>query len=354
MSHFTAFLGRRLAGALLTFLTLIAVTFVVYWSIPATPAGFLYPFAAHLTNYQLQHGNHLLGLDRPKLDQYGDYLWHLLHGDFGGSWRGGQIVDNDHLLLAPIGPQLFAATRESLSIILGGALLVLVLALPLGAFAGRRIGSAADRLISTATLVGICTHPMVLGLILATTLGVEQSGVIDNGYCPLRRGPKDTCGGLGPWTSHLILPWITFALLFLALYVRMVRASVADTLHEDYVRTARAKGAGELRVMRHHVLPSAGLRVLTMVGMEVGTALGVCIYIEAAFGFQGLGRLAVTVMGGAADQIDLPFTLAVVTIITVIVLVGNLVVDVLYAVLDPRAARETSRGRDKPLVGGVF
>ena len=96
----------------------------------------------------------------------------------------------------------------------------------------------------------------------------------------------------------------------------MIRVSVAETLHEDFVRTARAKGAGETRVMRRHVLPNATLQVLTMVGMEIGTAIGVCIYIEAVYGINGLGRLAVQAMGGATASIDLPLTLAIVTMIT--------------------------------------
>ena len=134
----------------------------------------------------------------------------------------------------------------------------------------------------------------------------------------------------------------------------MIRVSVAETLHEDFVRTARAKGAGETRVLAFHVLPSASLRVLTMVGMEIGTAIGVAIYVEAAFGIRGLGRLAVVAMGGANRSLDLPLILAVVSVITVIVVVGNLIVDLAYAVLDPRAARETVRTRTKSLAGGVF
>jgi peptide/nickel transport system permease protein len=209
----------------------------------------------------------------------------------------------------------------------------------------------------------------VLGSLLATYIGFEHLNWLPSGgYCtfgsvphglpsiPSSRfsAPSAACGGARQWAEHLILPWITFALLFLALYTRMIRASVADTLHEDFVRTARAKGASELRVLRAHVVPSASLRVLTMVGMEIGTAIGVCIYIESAFGIGGLGRQAVLSMGGAVSQIDLPFTLAIVTMITLIVVVGNLIVDTLYAVLDPRAGRETARGGTKPLVGGVF
>jgi peptide/nickel transport system permease protein len=349
------FLVRRVGAALFTLCALVLITFVVYWALPSQPARFVYPYAQSLTSYQVKQGNHLLGLDRPKPVQYVDYLWHLAHGDLGKFWGGSQVVNNNELQQAPIGPALFPRLRVTLSIILGGALLVLLLAMPLGAIAGAKVGSARDRTISSLSLVGICTHPMVLGLLLATGFGgFGLKWLPTGGYCPIFRGPQDTCGGLAAWSDHLILPWITFALLFLALYTRMVRASVAETLHEDYVRTARSKGATEPRVMRSHVLPSASLRVLTMVGMEIGTAIGVCIYVESAFGMFGLGRASVLAMGGATLGIDLPFTLAIVSVITLIVVVGNLVVDLLYAVLDPRAGRETARGRQKALVGGVL
>jgi peptide/nickel transport system permease protein len=346
---------RRLAAALLTLLTLIAITFVIYWALPASPAQFVYPQAQTLTAYQVSHANHLLGLDRSKPVQYLDYLKQLAHGDIGRSWGGSQLVDNKRLEQPALGPTLYPGLRITLSIILGGAALVLLLAVPLGAYTGMRIGSFGDRIVSTTTLVGICTHPMVLGLVLATLFGAGHLGWVPTyGYCPIARGDTDTCGGLGDWSLHLALPWLTFALLFLALYTRMIRASVADTLHEDYVRTARAKGASSARVVGHHVLPPATLRVLTMVGMEIGTAFGICIYIESAFGMTGLARQAVFAMGGATSQIDLPFTLGIVVLVTLIVVIGNFLVDLLYAVFDPRTGRESARGSDKPLLGGVF
>jgi len=354
MTRIATFFLRRVGASLLTLLSLIAITFVVYWALPSTPATFLYD-PQHLTQAEVVKVNHLFGLDRPKIVQYGDYLWHLAHGDFGHSWNGSVLVDNSRVTQPPINPALFQEVRVTLSIILGGAALVVLLAIPLGALAGTRVGSLRDRVISTGTLIGICTHPMVLGLILATEFGAAHLGWLPSGgYCTIGTSRADPCHGAGQWALHLVLPWITFALLFLALYTRMIRASVADTLHEDYVRTARAKGAREMRVLRSHVLPTASLRVLTMVGMEVGTAIGICIYIESAFGIYGLGRSAVYTMGGAISSIDLPFTLAIVTTITLIVIVGNLVVDLLYAILDPRAGRETARGQTKTLVGGVF
>jgi peptide/nickel transport system permease protein len=353
MMRVASVIVRRLGAALITLLALIAVTFVVYWALPSTPAQFVYPEAQQLTPYQLAHANHLLGLDRPKIVQYGDYLWHLAHGDVGRYWEGSVLVDNARLEQQPIGPQLFPSLRATLSIILGGAALVVLLAVPLGTYAGTRVGSNADRAVSTVSLIGICTHPMVLGLILATIFGYSHLHWLpDTGYCPLVRGPTSSCGGVVDWVEHLILPWITFALLFLALYTRMIRASVAETLPEDFVRTARAKGAGEFHVVTRHVLPSASLRVLTMVGMEIGTAIGVCIYIEAAFGISGLGTLAVHAMGGATSGVDLPYALAVVTMVTIIVVVGNLLVDLLYAVLDPRASAPDARPA-KGMLGGV-
>ena len=354
MKRVLAFMIRRLAAAIFTVAALIAIAFVVYWALPSTPASFVYPSAPHLTNYQISNANHLLGLDRPKLVQYGDYLAHLAHGDLGHQWTGTQLQGNK-LLQVPVGGILYPAVGATLSIILGGALFVLLLALPLGALAGSRVGSWSDRTISIVALVGVCTHPMVLGSVLEKAFeGLHLPWPPLGGYCPLISHGSATCGGPADWASHLVLPWFTFALLFLALYTRMVRASVAETLHEDFVRTARAKGAGEARVLRLHVLPSASLRVLTMVGMEIGTAIGVCVYIEAVYNVQGLGRLAIQAMGGATTSIDLPLSVGVVALITIIVVVGNLLVDMLYAVLDPRAGQETALNRDKSLAGGVI
>jgi peptide/nickel transport system permease protein len=348
---FTFFL-RRLAWAVFTLVLMITLTFVLFWAIPSDPANFVYPAAQHLTDYQIQHANHLLGLDKPKLDQYFDYVWRLLRFDFGTQWAQAQVTGEQTLVRLPIGPQLASAVPQTLSIILGGALLVVLLAVPLGAISGRRIGSLSDRTIGLIALVGVCTHPMVLGLMLNTALGQQLHWFPPGGYCPLIPSSGGYCGGPVDWASHLLLPWITFALLFLALYTRMVRVTVSETLNADFVRTARAKGVGETRVMARHVLPNAGLRILTMVGMEIGTAIGVCIFIESAYGFQGLGRLSVTALFGTVG-LDLPLILAVVFVITLIVVIGNLLVDMLYAFVDPRVG-QTLREQDAKSVVGMI
>ena len=352
MTRLLTFFLRRLAAAVFTLILMITLTFVLFWAIPSDPANFVYPAAQHLTDYQLAHANHLLGTDRPLLEQYASYLWHLLHFDFGTQWAGSQVTGEQQLVRLPIGPQLASAVPQTLSIIIGGALLVVLLAVPLGAISGRRIGSVSDRTISLVALVGICTHPMVVGLTLNTALGQQLRWFPPGGYCPLIPTSGAYCSGPVDWASHLLLPWITFALLFLALYTRMIRASVAETMHADYIRTARAKGVGETRLMTRHVLPNAGLRILTMVGMEIGTAIGVCIFIESAYGFQGLGRLSVTALFGTVG-LDLPLILAVVFVITLIVVIGNLLVDTLYAVIDPRAGQMLRERESKSLAGVI-
>jgi peptide/nickel transport system permease protein len=144
--------------------------------------------------------------------------------------------------------------------------------------------------------------------------------------------PATPCGGPAQWVWHLLLPWFTFAFLYAALYARMIRANVIETLDEDYVRTARAKGAGELRVLRAHVLRNSMLPIVTMIGMDIGTALGGVIFVESVFGLPGLGGI----LRGAITQRDLPIVLGVVTYTTIAILVLNLVVDLLYAFIDPR------------------
>jgi peptide/nickel transport system permease protein len=359
------YLLRRTVRGVLTLLLIIAITFGFYFAIEREPPlGLFFPSNARgapATPAQIAMVNHVFYLDRSKIGLYLQYVEGLAHGDFGtqSTIQDGRPVDGIPIR-AP-----YAEMRRTLSILIGGAVLVLLLALPLGAISGSRVGSWADRLISFGALVLVCFHPMMLGLILRNAGGWIH-GLPTTGYCTFGKEPIspaqaslyppgfEPCGGPTQWFTHLLLPWLTFALLFLALYTRMIRASVAETIHEDFVRTARAKGASQARLLARHVVPNAGLRVLTMVGMEIGTAIGVCIYIEAAFGTGGLGTDAVNELGGGGQFLVLPSLLAIVVLITLIVVVGNLVVDALYAVLDPRVGLQRGEQRTKSLVGGVF
>ncbi|HZQ81053.1 MAG TPA: ABC transporter permease [Gaiellaceae bacterium] len=341
MTRGVAFIGRRAVAGLFTLIVMTSVTFWLFWATKTEPSHFLYAgHAGALTPYEVVHGHKLLGTDKPKLEQWWHYETHLLRFDFGKAWEGAAIIDNSKLIhREPIAPVVYPDLRITLSLLLGGVLFVILLAVPLGAFAGSRIGSVGDRTLSLVALLGVCTHPMVIGILTRTLFADHLHWFPPYGYCPLGGAPALGCHGPQDWAYHLALPWLSFALLFLALYFRMVRTSVAETLNEDFVRTARAKGASELRVVARHVLPTAAMRILTMVGMEIGTAIGVCIYLEssAAFGLGGLASEALYAMGGNT-QLDLPLILAIVFLISLIVIVGNLVVDALYVVIDPRPA----------------
>jgi peptide/nickel transport system permease protein len=134
------------------------------------------------------------------------------------------------------------------------------------------------------------------------------------------------------WAYHLFLPWLTFAILFAALYVRLIRANVIETMNEDYVRTARAKGAPESTVLRSHVLRNAMLPVVTMLGMDIGLALGGAIFTESVFSLPGLGRTAVQ----ALQNYDTPTIQGIIVFATIVIISFNLLIDLLYAVIDPR------------------
>ena len=182
----------------------------------------------------------------------------------------------------------------------------------------------------------MAAHPVWIGLILAYFIGYKLGLTPITGYCDVIN-PDTECGGPLAWAHHLILPWATFGFLFAALYTRVVRAQVLETLHEDYVRTARAKGAPESVVMRSHVLRNALLILVTSVGMDIGVALGGAIFTETVYGLPGLGQIAVE----SITNFDLPITQGVVVFGMIAIILFTLVVDVLYAWIDPRIRLST-------------
>ncbi len=152
---------------------------------------------------------------------------------------------------------------------------------------------------------------------------------------------------VGAWAQHLVLPWLCFAIFFAALYVRVLRVSLLDTLHEPYVSTARAKGASESRVLFRHALRNAVRPVLTMTGMEVGTAVTILVYIEIVFGLPGLGRLSLIALNGDRGY-DRPLLAAVVLLIGIAVFGMNLLVDLVYPLVDRRVGQIRAPRRAAP------
>jgi peptide/nickel transport system permease protein len=173
---------------------------------------------------------------------------------------------------------------------------------------------------------------MVVGLTLNTALGQQLKWFPPGGYCPLIPTPGAYCSGPVDWASHLLLPWITFALLFLALYTRMIRASVAETMHADYVRTARAKGVSEWRVIMRHVFRNALIPITTVAALNFGALLGGAIVTETIFSLDGIGFWFIQ----ALNALDLYEVMAYLLVTAIAVVVFNLIADILYGFLDPR------------------
>jgi peptide/nickel transport system permease protein len=316
------FLIRRFLWAIFLFLVATIITYLIFWVIPADPARLAAGKAASPSD--ILRVRHLLHLDKPIWAQYWYFLRNLvIHGSLGTSFVNRQSVDSIIGKDAPV----------TASLVFGGAIFWLTLSIPIGVLSALHPRSILDRMSMTFVLVGISAHPVWIGLILSFVVGYKLHLTPIAGYCNFFPGaPGAQCEGPVQWAYHLILPWITFMILFAALYVRLIRANVMETMTEDYVRTARAKGASQQRVMTQHVLRNSLLPVVTILGMDLGLALGGAIFTETIFNLPGLGREVIS----AYNADDLPVITGVVVFSTLCVIVFNLIVDISYGFLDPR------------------
>ena len=314
------YLARRLIWAAVLFIAVTLVAYVLFFLIPNDPAKLVAGKAA--TDADVKRAAAFLGTDRPFYVQYAKFLDRLvIHQNLGFSFANRQSVNAIVGNAAPV----------TASLVLGGAVFWMLLALPIGILSALRPRSLLDRASMTFVLIGISAHPIWIGLIFAYFFGFKLHITPITGYCDFIN-PSTDCGGPVQWAYHLVLPWATFAILFAALYVRMIRANVLDTMNEDYVRTARAKGAPERLVLRSHILRNAMLPVVTMLGMDISLALGGAVLTETVYSLPGLGKTAIF----GLNNNDIPTVEGVIVFATLAIIVFNLVVDLLYAWIDPR------------------
>jgi peptide/nickel transport system permease protein len=318
------YLIRRILWACLLFIIITFVTFVIFFMGPNDPAR------AQCGGDQAQPAclklvTQKYGLDKPLYVQYWYFFDRLvIHHNLGTSYATGQSINQSIGKAAPV----------TASLVFGGAILWMIIALIIGVFSALRPRSVGDRAAMIFVLIGISAHPVWIGLIFEYVFGVKLGWTPIANYANFFGAPADSGQPGGPWQwfYHMILPWMTFSLLFAALYARMIRANVMETQNEDYVRTARAKGAPENRILRQHVLRNALLPVVTMLGMDIGVALGGAVFTESVYQLPGLGRNLV--IGIQAN--DFATVEGVVVFATIAILFFNLIVDVLYAWIDPR------------------
>ena len=256
-----------------------------------------------------------LGLDRPIYVQYAAWMGRLLHGDLGRSIR------NQEPVIENVGRRI----RPSVQLAALAMAISLVIATPVGILSAARRNGPIDRVGTSFALFGICVPNFLLALLLIFLFGVKLRWLPISGYTdPL----EDPTQGL----RSLVLPAVTLGLALAAVVTRTLRSSMLEALSEDYVRTARAKGLSEARVIRGHVLKNALIPVVTVLGLQLGTLIGGAVITEYVFALPGVGRLVVD----AVFARDYPLVQGVVLLIALGFILSNLAVDLLYGWIDPR------------------
>jgi peptide/nickel transport system permease protein len=312
------FLIRRIGHGILVLWLISIAVFGLFFVAPSNVAQTL--AGRQATPETIALIKHRLGLDLPVWKQYLHFLGNALKGNLG----------YDYYHQVPVTKIIAQALPITVSLALGAAVLWLLLGVFNGVISATHPRSLADRGLTLFALFFYSFPSFLLGLLLLYFLYFRLTLAGFNwfpagGYSPI-------AGGVGPWFQHLVLPWVALALLLAATYTRLTRGSMLDVLGEDYIRTARSKGIRESRVVVVHGLRSALTPVITQFGIDLGQLIGGVVVTETVFSLPGLGQTAVV----AINQQDLPVIIGIVLFASAAVVVANILVDIGYAVLDPR------------------
>jgi peptide/nickel transport system permease protein len=256
-----------------------------------------------------------LGLDRPFLERFVEWSWRILHGDLGTSMFTGMPVTQ------LIGQRL----EPTLSLMVLTLVLSIFVAVPMGVVAAWKAGSWIDRALMGFAVFGFSVPVFVVGYVLAYVFALELDWLPVQGYTSLSTG-------LWPWFENLILPSIALGFVYIALIARITRASMLEVLQQDYIRTARAKGLGQRPILFVHALKNAAVPIVTVIGIGMALLIGGAVVTESVFAIPGLGRLTID----AILRRDYPVIQGIVLLFSFIYVLVNLVVDLIYTLLDPR------------------
>lgn len=315
----TNYIIRRILWVVVLLFLVSFLTFVIFYLFPsADPAALR---AGRQPNPQLiEQIRHQLGLDKPWYSQYFDYMKQLvLHFDFGYSYQNNISVKS----------QIFDRLPATMSLAIGAAIIWLLIGITVGTISAIRRGSLLDRATMGGALVAISAPVYWLGLIslylFADDIGKFKIFPGAGSYVPISEDPAK-------WFGSLIMPWFVLAAAFAAFYARLLRSNLVETMSLDYIRTARAKGLPERTVVMRHGLRSAITPIVTAAGLDIGILLGGAILTETVFNVPGIGRLAYD----SIQNSDLPMIQGTVLLGAFFIIFANLIVDILYAVIDPR------------------
>jgi len=307
------FIARRLLSTIPVLVIVAVLVFLLLRLTPGDPAAILAGDAA--STEQIEGIRETLGLDRPLPVQFGIWVGQLLRGDLGESYY--YKVRVTELIAQRLEPTMSLA---ALTIVIA-----ILVAVPLGVVAAWRFGGWFDRFLMGFSVFGFSVPVFVLGYMLVWLVSLKL------GWFPVQ-GYKPIADGFGPFIYHLVLPAITLSVIYIALLARVTRASVLEALGEDYIRTARAKGLAESRVLISHALANAAVPIVTIIGIGIALLIGGVVVTESVYAIPGLGRLTVD----AVLSRDFPTIQGVILFFSFIYVVVNLLVDLSYVILDPR------------------
>jgi peptide/nickel transport system permease protein len=307
------FVARRVLATVPVLLIVAVLVFLLLRLTPGDPAAILAGDAANTE--QIAHIRSSLGLDRPILVQFGIWFANLMQGNLGESFYYKTGV-------ATLIGQRLEPTLSLAALTIAIAVLVSV---PLGVLAAWRFGGWLDRALMGFSVVGFSVPVFVLAYILIYIVSLKL------GLLPVQ-GYQRIADGVGPWLYHLLLPSVTLSVLYIALIARVTRASVMEALGEDYIRTARAKGLPEARILLRHALANAAIPIVTVIGIGIALLIGGVVVTESVYAIPGLGRLTVD----AVLARDFPTIQGVILFFSVVYVLVNLLVDLSYVFLDPR------------------
>lgn len=329
------FFLKRIAQTVPTFIALMFITFLMVRLVPGDPIE-VRRGERGIDPERLAQLRHEMGLDQPVWKQFFDYCYGILHGDFGVSLVSKTPITEEFL-------KLFPATLE---LTLCAMIFAVLLGVPAGVFAAARRGTYTDQALMGVALTGysmpIFWWGLILILVMSNTLGLTPvSGRVDlikyfyppvTGFALIDSLISGQKGAFGDAVRHLILPTIVLGTVPLAVIARMTRSSMLEVLEEDYVRTARAKGLSARRVIGIHALRNALIPVITVIGLQVGTLLAGAVLTETIFSWPGVGKWLIDSIG----RRDYPALQGGIMLIALVVIVVNIIIDLLYGLINPR------------------
>ncbi|GHJ05834.1 ABC transporter permease [Micromonospora humidisoli] len=321
------FLVKRLFSAVLTLFAVSVLSFLMFFALPRDPVTGMCP--KNCNPERLERVRQELGLRDPLISQYAGYMKGIVTGRDLGSAQGGRCdapcLGWSYVANEAVSDTIARVLPVTLSIVVPAAVLWLLLGVGLGMVSALRRGTWLDRAAIGFSLAGASLQLYFVGAVLLLVFVYTLRWLPVPSYTPLLDDPVR-------WAGGLVLAWLSLAFLFSAIYARLSRAQMLETLSEDFVRTARAKGLAKRTVYGRHALRAAITPVVTIAGLDVGGALGGTVITETTFGLNGMGRTAVDAVRAG----DLPTIMATVLIAAVFVVLANVLVDLLYAAIDPR------------------